>query len=76
MSLQNNPFETLYVNSKKVSCLGEREGAKAGSGHPTIYLNMGKNDFVICPYCSRYFTIKNNAKTVLQSAGATNKIKN
>lgn len=53
MSLQNSPFETLHVNSKKVSC----DGGKGASQHPLVYLNMGEKDSVICPYCSRYFTV-------------------
>lgn len=55
---KNSPFEVLHVTSKKVSCQGERGDAGAVSGHPLVYLNMGKNDFVVCPYCSKYFTIK------------------
>ena len=69
MVAQNNPLETLYVNSKKVLCKGEREGSKSGSGHPSIYLDMGKNDFVTCPYCSKFFTIKrkSSAATAFQN---------
>lgn len=51
---QHNFFEIVHVNSKKVSCAG----SKSGSGHPLVYLNMGKNDSVVCPYCSKYFTTK------------------
>jgi uncharacterized Zn-finger protein len=57
MNSQNNQFliahEVLHVNTKKVSC----DGVKNSSTHPLVYLNMGENDFVICPYCSKYFTI-------------------
>ena len=49
-----SPFETLHVNSKKVSC----DGGKGSLGHPKVFLNMGENDFVVCPYCSKFFTIK------------------
>lgn len=45
-------FDVLHVNSKKVSC----DGVKNASSHPLIFLDMGDNDFVVCPYCSRYFT--------------------
>jgi uncharacterized Zn-finger protein len=51
---RNNPLEILHVTSKKVSC----QGASASSSHPLVYLNMGKNDFVVCPYCSKFFTIE------------------
>lgn len=74
MAAQNNPLETLYVNSKKVSCQGERDVFKSGLGHPAVYLDMGKNDFVVCPYCSKFFTIrKHKSVTVaLPKANQTN----
>lgn len=59
----SSPVETLHVNSKKVSCAG----GKGGNGHPLVYLNMGENDFVICPYCSKYFTVKNTGKPNISS---------
>lgn len=54
----NGPIEILHVNSKKVSCDGTRDNKNTASRHPLVYLDMGKNDYVICPYCSKYFTIK------------------
>lgn len=66
---QVSPKETLHVNSKKVSC----DGGKGASGHPLVYLNMGKNDFVVCPYCSKFFTVKNRSGQV--GAVTKNKIK-
>jgi len=62
MNRRISQTEILHVNSKKLSCNGD----KGGSGHPLIYLEMGKNDFVICPYCSRYFTTKPVASTSLK----------
>jgi uncharacterized Zn-finger protein len=53
MTIKNSSFEVLHVNSKKVAC----EGFKGASSHPLVYLNMGQKDHVICPYCSKYFTI-------------------
>lgn len=55
-STQNHFFEILHVSSKKVSC----SGGKDASGHPLVYLDMGKEDYVICPYCSKYFTVKDS----------------
>ncbi len=52
MILQNSHSDILFVDSKKVSCNGER----GSSRHPLVYLNMGKKDHVICPYCGKYFT--------------------
>jgi uncharacterized Zn-finger protein len=63
MNLQiNHPLEAFHVASKKVSC----DGGKDGSGHPLVYLNM-KNDSVICPYCSKFFTTepKNGNNSVI-----------
>lgn len=48
------PVEMIYINSKKVSC----DGGRTSSTHPLVYLNMGNKDFVVCPYCSKYFTTK------------------
>jgi len=60
---KNSPLETLHVTSKKVSC----DGGKGVLGHPLVYLNMGKNDSVTCPYCSKSFTIaqKNGLNSVI-----------
>jgi hypothetical protein len=57
MTVQINPLEILHVDSKKVSCAGEKVEGIAGEGHPQVYLDMGKNDFVVCPYCSKYFSL-------------------
>ena len=46
------PIEVVISESKKVSCSGD----KGSSSHPLIYLDMGNKDYVICPYCSKYFT--------------------
>jgi uncharacterized Zn-finger protein len=62
MSSQNNHLknqpesksEIVYSTSKKVSC----EGGKGASGHPLVYLDMGKEEFITCPYCSKYFVMK------------------
>ena len=59
VNTQNSPLETLYVNSKKVSC----DGGKGASGHPLVYLNMGKNDSITCPYCSKYFTVRKRSSS-------------
>jgi len=62
MTSSFSPIEILHVNSKKVLCDGSKDDKKtsisSAAGHPAIYLNMGENDFVICPYCSKYFTVQ------------------
>ena len=62
--------EVLHVKSKKVSC----DGSKSASSHPLVYLNMGDNDHVVCPYCSKYFTINQSYPNSQNSQ--KNKIKN
>jgi len=42
--------EEVITDKKRVACDGP-----SFSGHPRIYLDMGKNDRVVCPYCSRTF---------------------
>lgn len=54
-----NTFETLHVDSKKISC----DGGKGASGHPKVYLNMGKNDSIVCPYCSKNFVFEKPSVT-------------
>jgi uncharacterized Zn-finger protein len=51
---RSNNSAIIQVNSKKVSC----DGGDNKSKHPLVYLNMGENDSVICPYCGKHFTIK------------------
>jgi len=52
------PTEILHVNSKRVACDGSRDGQNAAAGHPLVYLDMGSKDFIVCPYCSKYFKLK------------------
>jgi uncharacterized Zn-finger protein len=61
-----NLLEVLYVNSKKVSCQGDRDGSKT-LGHPLVYLNMGKSSAVTCPYCSRSFVLKQKSNRAFQA---------
>ncbi|MBL6664888.1 MAG: zinc-finger domain-containing protein [Rickettsiales bacterium] len=51
--------EILHVTSKKVSC----DGGNVDMGHPKVYLNMGSENYVICPYCSKLFTTIKNLDT-------------
>tara|TARA_Y100000768_G_scaffold115002_1_gene84853 strand:+ start:155 stop:331 length:177 start_codon:yes stop_codon:yes gene_type:complete len=42
-----------FVESKKVSC----DGGGGALGHPKVYLEMGDENEIICPYCSKLFRI-------------------
>ena len=44
------------VSSKKVSC----DGGGGALGHPKVYLEMGDENEIICPYCSKLFKIISN----------------
>ena len=52
------PVEVIVTDSKKVSCDGINHTPADASSHPLVYLNMGEKNFVVCPYCSKYFTKK------------------
>jgi len=41
------------VTTKKVHCDGPEF-----SKHPRVYLNMGDENTVVCPYCSHVFKLK------------------
>jgi uncharacterized Zn-finger protein len=53
---KKNPLnESEFVKSKKISCSGDG----GVLGHPKIYLDIGKENQIICPYCSKIFIFKN-----------------
>lgn len=43
--------ETIVVESHRVAC----DGGGGALGHPLVYLEMGGNDHVDCPYCGRRY---------------------
>ncbi|MCG8508980.1 MAG: zinc-finger domain-containing protein [Rhodospirillales bacterium] len=43
--------ETIIVTGSRVSC----DGGGGPLGHPRVYLEMGGDDQIVCPYCSRRF---------------------
>lgn len=49
--------ETIEVETRVVAC----DGGNAALGHPRVYLNMGDEKFVECPYCDRRFVLKPGA---------------
>lgn len=53
------PDETITVESRKVACNG------GGTlGHPLVYLRIGDEGDVVCPYCSRHFVLAEGAEEV------------
>ena len=48
------PPETIEVETTEVAC----DGDGGALGHPRVFLNMGSNGQVECPYCDRLFKLK------------------
>ena len=48
--------ELQVVSSSNVVC----DGDGGALGHPKIYLDMGKEKKIVCPYCSKLFVLENN----------------
>ena len=59
------PFETIYTNETVAAC----NGGGGPLGHPRVFLNLGHDGKVECPYCSRLFV--NRAMQGSASGGAT-----
>ncbi|MBM3600849.1 MAG: zinc-finger domain-containing protein [Alphaproteobacteria bacterium] len=54
------PVETVEVESPRVSC----DGGNGALGHPRIYLNLGDQKQIDCPYCGKRFVLKEGARAV------------
>ena len=52
------PFEVIAVETTTVAC----DGGGGAMGHPRVYLTLGKEGEVECPYCSRKYVLKEGAK--------------
>ena len=49
---ETNPNEMVITTSEqRVSC----NGGGGALGHPQVWLTMGTDDQVVCPYCSRTY---------------------
>lgn len=45
--------ETIITPSRIVAC----DGGDGALGHPRVFLNMGAEDKVECPYCDRLYIL-------------------
>jgi uncharacterized Zn-finger protein len=50
--------EIIEVDTTRVAC----DGGGGALGHPKVYLEMGDEKFVECPYCDRRFVLKAGAQ--------------
>lgn len=57
VSAAMDPDQTIIVESRVVSC----DGGGGTLGHPNVYLRMGDEDEIVCPYCSRHFVLAKGA---------------
>lgn len=51
------PTETFEVNQPVVAC----DGGEGPLGHPRVFLSIGKDGEIECPYCSRRYVLKAGA---------------
>ena len=43
--------ERIFIGVKEFQCMG----ARAPYDHPHVYLDMGDEDEIVCPYCSTHY---------------------
>jgi uncharacterized Zn-finger protein len=55
MPPKSEPFETIQVTRREVSC----DGGGGALGHPKVYLHIDadQGEQVVCGYCSRVFKL-------------------
>jgi uncharacterized Zn-finger protein len=56
-AIVTEPFEIITVDTDRVAC----DGGGGALGHPKVYLNLGEEGQVECPYCSRLFKLAEGA---------------
>ena len=47
----NNGAEKIFVGVRELQCMG----ARAPFDHPHVFLDMGQDTQILCPYCSTLF---------------------
>ena len=50
--------EIIEVDDTRVAC----DGDGGVLGHPKVYLEMGDQTYVECPYCDRRFVLREGAQ--------------
>ena len=51
--------EVIAVHTRRIAC----DGVGGALGHPRVYLEMGEEPFVECPYCDRRFVLASGSKS-------------
>ena len=58
MTAQSAPEpEIVVTEDHRIAC----DGGGGALGHPRVFLEMGQDDFVECPYCDRLFVFDADA---------------
>ena len=57
MDASITPEETLIVDGPVVAC----DGGGGPLGHPRVYLRIGTDGVIVCPYCSRRYVLREGA---------------
>jgi uncharacterized Zn-finger protein len=50
--------EKIHIGVKEFQCMG----AKPPMDHPHVYLDMGADDQIVCPYCSTLYIHDGNLR--------------
>ncbi|WP_341808390.1 zinc-finger domain-containing protein [Wolbachia endosymbiont (group E) of Neria commutata] len=53
----------MRINNRKVCCRGDENDE--GFGHPLIYLDIGEEEEIVCPYCGKAFLYDHVEETML-----------
>ncbi len=51
------PAEIIIVESRVLNC----DGGEGALGHPRVFLNMGAEQNIDCPYCGKHFVLNAHA---------------
>ena len=51
------PPEIIEIDSATIAC----DGGGGALGHPRVFLNMGDEAHIDCPYCGRQYVLKADA---------------
>ncbi|MBN9591864.1 MAG: zinc-finger domain-containing protein [Alphaproteobacteria bacterium] len=45
------------MDDTRIAC----DGGRGALGHPRVFLEIGKGNFIDCPYCDRRFKLRDGA---------------
>ena len=56
-AIPSSATQTIFINGSRVAC----NGGGGPLGHPKVWLTLGSDGQVTCPYCSRHFAASQQA---------------